>query len=368
MISSYQLQERGKYTIEANELALLAIVSSQWNEPNSSMVTAKEEQQQNERDLEIQDQGKEKEQRVSPPILSSVSEAQLHCSTSVSSMNRPYSAGDALHSESMVVQEDTASENGFLKSSIQWVKRRFNFKRKKSQTNNCNSEVMHVGSLNVQQNIDHMTSGERSRSMSGPLGEETSPPYHLVSLCFGQSYLQTKGRLNGNFSIWMNSIRSRISSNNKNKSEETLDTLIRFLLLLFRGSCNSLKLTRSTISTYPTKTAFLLSPLLCLRSSSPLLFLLLEPNQLFLLPPIIIPQLLRPLTNGFIFSTSRALSTVLCPRETSMCSWFGTNPSETSLHPLPHLLAETRRVHHHNSRKIWPRKKTLQRFSNQLLN
>lgn len=181
MISSYQLQERGKYVIEANELDLLAIVSSQWNEPSSSRVTAKEEHQKSEGEVEVEGQGKGKEQRISPPILSSVSEAKLHCPSSVST-NRPYSAGDALHSsESMVVQEEAASENGFLKSSIQWVKRRFNFKRKKSQTNLSNSVVTDMGS-NVHQNIDHMTSGERSRSMSGPLGEETSPPYPLSCL------------------------------------------------------------------------------------------------------------------------------------------------------------------------------------------
>jgi hypothetical protein len=186
MISSYQLQERGRYVIEANELVLLEILSSQWNGSSSAMATAKEEQ---EEDREEQDKEKEKEEpelhvttdscHVSVPqprlYRASVSEAKLPCSSPVSSTYRPQTAGDALRSsESTVVPEETASEDSFLKSSIQWVKKRFTFKRKKSQTSSHTSsgaanEVME-GSQGSQRSRDGMTSMERSRSTSAPAG------------------------------------------------------------------------------------------------------------------------------------------------------------------------------------------------------
>jgi hypothetical protein len=169
----------------------------------------------------------------------------------------------------------------------------------------------------------------------------------------------------------MSNISSHISSSNKSKNAETLDTLTCSLNPLSRGSCNSSKPTKSIISTFLTRTAFPLSPHLCLHSSSPLPSLRLKLRQPFLLLPIPLPLVLTRLrlTNGSISSTSRTLSTAPCLPGISMSSSCGMKQWEPSLRNFPqHLLTGVRIFPRRNQRKPSPRKKRLQRFFNQPLN
>jgi hypothetical protein len=207
MISFYQFSERGKYILESNELALLEVLSSQWNGPPSpaAMTTTKEEEGEYEKLQEEAEGETERERReedqvhtsdsshVSPPqprcYRTSVSEAKLSPASPVesSSTTRPHTAGDSLRSsESTVLEEGTttADEGGFLKSSIQWVKKRFTFKRNKSQARSITSssagvanEAMESMSQGSQHSRDHMTAMDRnrSRSTSAPAGQLPPP-------------------------------------------------------------------------------------------------------------------------------------------------------------------------------------------------
>lgn len=129
MIHSYQLLERGKYILDSTAFSLLDTLSEQWNSPNPPPPPQ----------VEINTT----ESNHLPPqrYLSSRSEANLAANTSISTDERPHTAGEALNLQE---EEDSGS---FLKSPLEWMRKKFTFKSKKSK---LQSSTEDPGKLNSQ--------------------------------------------------------------------------------------------------------------------------------------------------------------------------------------------------------------------------
>jgi hypothetical protein len=161
MITAYQQLERGNYVINSSALSLVNSISAHWN-PSPPDPTDQPAEGDGYRE---QENNSDSTSELPPPRLceASASETNISPPASVSSLDRLSSAGDGLRSVSGCSTEPEGPSGGFLKSPIEWVKKKFSFKRYKSSS--CSSSTS-APSLHAH-DVRGGTGPSASRSTSG---------------------------------------------------------------------------------------------------------------------------------------------------------------------------------------------------------
>jgi hypothetical protein len=160
MITAYQQLERGRYAIEAPHLTLIDSLSAQWNPQTERL-----EQESEEQDNTTSD--------TPPPMLSQTSASETNISPPVSASSLS-STGDGLRSAS-VVSEPKEEPKGFLKSPIEWMKKKLSFKRQKSRPSSSSTPSLHSHGLDeIKPSASQLVTGQSSASSSlTPAVDET---------------------------------------------------------------------------------------------------------------------------------------------------------------------------------------------------